>query len=117
MGLIHSPRARSDYRRRLGCGATQFRELVLIEQFNLFVHQVIFGAVVLDLQLLGHEGGEDRGIRRRIFVANLFERVEALAAALVVWSKRALKLTSACWVVGLRRLHYRQNHVSIATHS
>src|SRR5712664_65521 len=83
MGLVHSPRTR-DTSAPARLGATQFREPVLVEQFNLFVRQVILGAVVLDLQLLGHEGGEDTGIRRRIFVANLFERVEALAAALVV---------------------------------
>src|SRR5580704_13526131 len=42
------------------------------------------GEVVLDLELLGQEGGIDAGEGCRIFVANLLDRVEALAAARVV---------------------------------
>ena len=42
------------------------------------------GRGVLDFELLGQEGGIDAGEGRRIFVANLLDRVEALAAAGVV---------------------------------
>jgi hypothetical protein len=51
---------------------------------KLLVCQIGYRIFVCNLELLGLKGSEDAGEGRRIFVANLFERVEALAAAIAV---------------------------------
>jgi hypothetical protein len=56
----------------------------LVDLLQLLVSQSALGRDVLDLELLGQEGGVDAGEGCRIFVANLLDRVEALAAAQVV---------------------------------
>jgi hypothetical protein len=53
----------------------------LLEFFFVEQRQRVF---VCNFELLRHKGSEDASVGRRIFVAHLFERVEALAAALVV---------------------------------
>jgi hypothetical protein len=78
IGLVHSLRACDDDGRRGGaCGtfcdlAFQLRAVSL----KLLVCQIGYRIFVRNLDLLRHERREDAGVGRRIFVADLLERVE-----------------------------------------